>query len=318
MWDSIAWSSLRELSVGPQTYLSDEASSVYVQVQIVNFGLEYPLKRLADELAQACRATDIRIIVIDNASTVRSRSYIAKSFASVEEYLVIVCSNKNLGFSAGHNLGISEYWSGKEELVIVNPDIGKGLAEAIRMLRHHYSTDDGLLGFPIVETSQNIVRTVGRYNRWSSKLQFDERKYPVGTTHQCSEPLTCPSGALLGIGPRLLVSLGGALPRLTFLYLEELLLAEEARWRGESVFVARHPTVHHDGGTRRSRSPLRAAALISSSYLVEEWLSARYGNTLPRAGPLVRTVREMMFQHPRNWSRTAELTQGIVRDVMDA
>lgn len=290
-----------------------------MHLQIVNIGLDYPLSDLVGELNSRQSASTDHLVIVDNASTPETYAHVVRATLVFRGTTQVVELDSNAGFIGGHNCGL-RHWDGRESVALVNPDLGEGLPSALDAIEAFLAQRDGLVGVPVNDVESGATRSAGRYNRWMGRLKFSAPVADGGAVTNCSEPLTCPSGALMGLGPKLLGSLHGQLPQLSFMFLEELVLAEVARSLGFSVAVLADPQVAHVGGTRRKRSMRRSAALVAAHFAFERWARQRDGDVFPRSGPMARLLRELAGQRMRDWPAllVGVRDESVLQDLSDA
>jgi GT2 family glycosyltransferase len=93
-----------------------------VSVLILNWnGLEH-LQECFISLLQGCQREDVEFVLLDNASTDESVSFVRDNFSN-DPRLVVECLDKNYGWSGGNNRGIKKsIEKGAKYIFLLNND----------------------------------------------------------------------------------------------------------------------------------------------------------------------------------------------------
>ncbi len=87
-----------------------------LSVVIVNYNVKYYLEQCLRSVGKASAGIDSEVIVVDNASSDNSVSYLRERFPNIK----IIDNKENLGFARGNNLAIAQ--SKGEYILLLNPD----------------------------------------------------------------------------------------------------------------------------------------------------------------------------------------------------
>jgi len=220
---------------------------------------------LIDSVCRALGQAE-QVIVVDNASSDVSMDLLATKFAA-EPRLVTLCETKNLGFSAGCNLGMG--LASQAHLLFLNPDCILGVGSLRRLVEVLDSDSSvGMVGGLLTDLDgseqgggrramptpwRSLVRAFGLgrlKNRWP-RLFFDFylHKEPLPDAPIDVEAI---SGALMLVHREIIDNVG-SWDEGYFLHCEDLDLCMRFRQRGLRIlFVPDAPAVHYYGHCSRS------------------------------------------------------------------
>ncbi len=243
-------------------------------VIIVNWNVRDLLRRCLASLGEGARRGGLTttIIVVDNASHDGSADMVKAEFPDVH----LVVSKRNLGFTAGNNLGLralSEYPENNlpPYVLFLNPDtevIGDALAIMIRYLDAHPAV--GVVGpqlrYPdgTVQPSRRRFPTLATaffestlLQRWWPRNGILRRYYMADTPDDAEQEVDWLVGACLMVRREALAQVGG-FDEGFFMYSEELDWCRRARalgWR--AVYLPSAQVLHHEGKSSEQVIPAR-------------------------------------------------------------
>ena len=238
-----------------------------IGVVIVTFGAENIILDCLRSLRQSTYP-NLRIIVVDNASTDDTRKVIRKwakgtlhfsEMADVEEdvtpfesaELLLVCSKTNLGFAAGVNIGLRLLLRQNVDLFwILNPDCRVRSDAALNYARQAVKVGSfGLMcGRTLYVNPREIIQSDGgRLNRWTGMCTSVNFGRPAfSTAHPRQAKFDYIPGSNL-VASRAFIESVGMLEERYFLYYEEV---DWAFRRGEfELIYAPGAEVEHLGGS---------------------------------------------------------------------
>ncbi|KNX38006.1 glycosyltransferase family 2 protein [Luteipulveratus halotolerans] len=204
-------------------------------------------------VAVADSAPGVQVVVVDNWTTSEERAAVEQLCA--EQGWTAICSDTNLGFGGGVNLGATAALeAGADVLVLLNPDAsvdGASLGRMIDRVRHD----------PWAMRAPRIVRSDGSLwfdgiDLWLSDGHMSAtRNRPAGTDE--TEVVPWLTGACLVLSRQLWQRLDG-FDEEYFLYWEDVDLSHRALASGASIAVDHDCTaVHDEGGSQTSGSGAR-------------------------------------------------------------
>ncbi len=230
-------------------------------------------------LRRALSEEELEIIVIDNASPNESAKMLKNR--SAELRYKFISAEKNLGYAAGNNIGLKlafekgyDYaWVMNSDIVIedvkltlsrliegfkknshiasVNPDIVDGAGHPYNRDAYRPSVWDMTLGMPFYKKKGRKIKSVGGY-----ALVYR------------------PQGCCMMLDLKKLSEVG-FLDENTFLYMEELILAERFIRKGyRCVCCSDIKVIHHDGSTVKRSAPsklIRKVRAESFRYYLENY-----------------------------------------------
>jgi len=216
---------------------------VKVSIIIVNYnGREYidsclrPLIEIVPSGAE--------VIVVDNASPDGSGSYIAEQFPNI----TTVCSQTNLGFGSGNNLGV-EYAQG-EYLIFLNPDcyVTEGWAEAMLAVLET-SPEVGMVTPKLLLANEpDLINACGNEMHFTG-LTLCRGARASAELYDTAVAVSAVSGAAFVIRKELFEELGGFDP-LMFMYMEDTDLSARARQVGYTCVYTPDSIIYHDYALR--------------------------------------------------------------------
>lgn len=259
-----------------------EIHSDYASIIILTYNSAATIHRCLDSVRSALRQYD-EVIIVDNGSKDRTVA-IVEGFISDLRQFRLIKNGRNLGFSAGTNVGISH--SANPYVLLLNPDtiVGSGLLDSLSA--HFYLTDHttGAVGpisnyvaglqkmelyqqgqIPANATIENVARSFSSWNnhkRVESKLLI---------------------GFCLMIRRTVLNELG-MLDENLFLGNDDLELSWRLRANGYHLFVATDTFVYHEGQQSFNTEPSeRTKRLVQESTdALYDKLARHYGaNNVP-------------------------------------
>ncbi|MEM6701887.1 MAG: glycosyltransferase family 2 protein [Acidobacteriota bacterium] len=218
--------------------------SYFVDVGILNWnGLKH-LKPCLDALSeQRDPGVDWRIVVFDNGSTDGSREWLA---ALDLPRLVVVESERNLGFCGGYNRLIEE--SPADAIALLNNDTRpqpEWLAELVAALRCAPEDVAAVSGLIVDWEGERLDFARGAMTFDGHAFQLDyHRPLDEVTLPADGEELLFACGGNMLIRRQSFLAAGGFDPRY-FAYLEDVDLGWRLWSGGERVLLARRAVVHH-------------------------------------------------------------------------
>jgi len=209
-----------------------------VSVLVVNWNGRQYLRQCLDSLA-AQAYLDVEVVLVDNGSTDGSVEYVRENYP----WVVLVQSERNLGFSEGNNEA-ARYASG-EYLFMLNNDAWVQADTIVRLVGTARS-----LGWPAiigcrVLNPDGSIQDVG--------LKIDALGFPRGVTSPVAplpaliDDLFYVSACALFMRRDIFQELGGFDQRYVIFH-DEVDLAWRARLRGYSVVTDMEAVVYHVGG----------------------------------------------------------------------
>lgn len=219
------------------------------------------------ECIAACLDQARQVIVVDNASSDRSIAALAERFAS-DGRLSLICSDRNLGFAAGCNLGCRR--AGEGHVLFLNPDCVLAPGSLRRMLEALAANPEaGMVGGLLLNPDgseqgggrravptpwRSFVRAFGLHRllgRWPRLFQdFCLHKQPLPDGPIEVEAI---SGALTLVRQEAIDDVG-LWDEGYFLHCEDLDWCLRFRRKGWKIlFVPDAPAVHYQGTCSRDR-----------------------------------------------------------------
>lgn len=197
---------------------------------------------------------NLRVIVVDNASTDDSVTFLRSEFPSVD----VVENDENVGFSRGNNVGAShapdaEYLWFLNTDVEVRPDALSTLVEyvddepdtGIVVPRIHYADDP--------EVIQSVGYDLGV--SWTPSPRDHEQRSPSNSD---PHPVTYGSGSALLVDRDVWEEIGGFDDE-NFIFGDDTYLCYRAWMQGHRVEVVPDSVVYHELGSSRSAIPATVA-----------------------------------------------------------
>ncbi len=222
-----------------------------MDIIIVNWNAGPQLKDCIDSLAGV---KDVRIIVVDNASTDGSEKALV-NHPSVK----LIRSNQNQGFGKACNLGAKH--ADGDFLLFLNPDASvfpNTLDKALAFMRDPRHADVGICGVQLMDETRHVARSCSRFptplgfvvhalglDRLFPRLGHSMVDWPHDETRDVDQLI----GAFFLVRRPLFENLKG-FDEQFFVYFEEVDFSKRARdagWR--SVYLADAQAFHAGGGT---------------------------------------------------------------------
>lgn len=219
---------------------------------------------------------DYAVVIVDNGSTEESRNRLLEAFKGADQYVFVVPSEENLGFAKGNNLGaqvaVNQFSPdvllfANNDIRILEPDAVVRMAYKLRSLE-----DAGALGPKVLGLdgrSQSPEPFVSFWDRhvalyWGSLFSSKSRRaFWEEYSQTASEGFHYRiSGSFFMVKTADYSACGGMDPN-TFLYSEEMILAERLKRIGKGVYYYPEVSVVHEHGatTRKYYDKVRVREL---------------------------------------------------------
>jgi GT2 family glycosyltransferase len=236
-------------------------------ILIVSYNSRSDLETVLRSLTETAPTVPHEIVVVDNASTDSTPTYIRERWPGVR----LIASESNLGFAQANNLGIRN--TSSELVLLVNPDTivsGSDVDQLVSVLESQ--PDVAVVGPRIVDGTGRAELSFGAMiSPWAELRQ----KILVRGNDRGVSPITAivdrmtrrtrrvdwVSGACLLIRRQDLDQVGGFDPRF-FMYAEDVDLCAAVRAQGRSVLFSAEPQVVH----LRGRSGVAAPERVRQAY----------------------------------------------------
>jgi GT2 family glycosyltransferase len=236
-------------------------------ILIVSYNSRSDLETVLRSLTETAPTVPHEIVVVDNASTDSTPTYIRERWPGVR----LIASESNLGFAHANNLGIRN--TSSELVLLVNPDTivsGSDVDQLVSVLESQ--PDVAVVGPRIVDGTGRAELSFGAMiSPWAELRQ----KVLVRGNDRGVSPITAivdrmtrrtrrvdwVSGACLLIRRQDLDQVGGFDPRF-FMYAEDVDLCAAVRAQGRSVLFSAEPQVVH----LRGRSGVAAPERVRQAY----------------------------------------------------
>jgi GT2 family glycosyltransferase len=130
-----------------------QISIVKLSVIIVNYNVKYFLEHCLNSVSKACNNIEAEIVVVDNASTDGSRSFLENRFPNVR----FIWNESNLGFSKANNQALNSTTG--EHTLFLNPDTivpEDCFEKCIDFFAKH--ADCGAIGVKMIDGSGNFLK----------------------------------------------------------------------------------------------------------------------------------------------------------------
>lgn len=280
-----------------------------VSVVIVTYESRSTVGYTLDALYEAYDTGFAEVIIVDNASADDTAGYITENFP----WTTLICSNKNLGFGRGCNLGFQKVRT--PYLLILNPDAVITLT-ALQTLVDFMAMNKqvgiaapaiveggkGLQAAGLMTTPASLVRSVCGYRQVMTESQIIvPNDSPFQTSWVC--------GAIMLIRTDLFQMLGGFDPRF-FLYFEETDLCRRATQLGFEIWALGEAVTEHIGGaSAKTTGHHLVSSCISEHfyrsrfyYLVKHfgWIKAVGSESFVRAIQLFRVCKHLLTRCPES------------------
>lgn len=260
-----------------------------VSAVIVSFNTRSLLKRCLRALLAHAADVDLRVIVVDNASSDGSVELVREDFPEVE----VVALEENVGFARANNLAFERCRG--EYVLLLNSDafLAPGaMEEMLAVARRHagaavvgprLQNTDGTLqrsAWPFPHAGRLLLEAVGLHRPLRRVGVLED----LGTwAHDEERRVAFLVGACLLLRADALAEVGGFDERF-WLYGEEADLQQRLTVRGWEVILAPSATVVHVGGA----SPAASLPRLRSFYAGQQRFLQKHGTLL--AWPLARVA----------------------------
>jgi len=219
---------------------------ILVSIVIVNWNAKDLLLACIDSIRRSAGDVSCEIIVVDNASDDGSVEAVRERFPDV----MLIPSDKNLGFAAGNNLGISKAQG--EYVLLLNPDtvVREGaIQESAAFLRDN--PDAGAVGCRLLGSDGLVQEShwaAFPNMPWLLKCALYLNKLGGLVSPDAKEPIQVAHllGAYIMTRREIVRDLNG-FDESYFLYMEETDLCYRIREAGFSIYYLPIPTVVHYG-----------------------------------------------------------------------
>ncbi len=220
------------------------------------------------ESLMRCTDSEDEVIVVDNASQDATVELSEKFTDQYPGRIILIKSEKNLGFSQGTNLGLD--LASKEFVVLVNPDVEVTTGWLDRMLA--YLVSDPRVG--AVGPTSDFVAGLQKVGLYLSATQFSSWDSVSDTLAQLNYGKGQETRLLIGFclaARRSVLRELGNLDSNLFLGNDDLDLSLRLRQKGLKLLVATDVFVHHFGQVSFSTEPGK-----KTKYLVQQSTNALY------------------------------------------
>lgn len=234
-----------------------------IDIVIVNWNSGDQLHEVISTIAAHHKNLVASVVIVDNASTDSSLSFVESVTDMLPFKLKIVENDSNMGFGAACNQGAA--LCGSEFLLFLNPDtriFSDSLDKPLELMRQPGNERIGISGIQLIDEKGEIARSCARFptlisffaqatgiNRIPRLSALSTHMSNWG--HNTSQQVDHVIGAFYLIRRCLFEKLGGFDERF-FVYLEDLDLSLRASQLGySSFFLAEAQAFHSGGGTSR-------------------------------------------------------------------
>lgn len=238
-----------------------------VSIVIVNYNTKVLLCDCLDSIFSLTKRIDFEVIVVDNASSDGSETYVRERFPSI----LWVNSGSNLGFGRANNLGV-ERAMGKY-IFFLNSDTIL-LNDAVSLFFDHMESNRekeslGVLGAYLLDKNGNVNISFGYFPTPIREFAYLWRKlcHKSIEVSNSDKYVECISGADMFIPRELFLKIGGFDPQI-FMYYEET----DLQYRLSKIDVNRKVItgpriIHLEGGSFKSKGlSLNRFRMAQSSY----------------------------------------------------
>ena len=247
-----------------------------LSVIIVNYNVKYFLEHCLNAVSKACKNIETEIIVVDNASTDGSRSFLEARFSNVK----FIWNETNLGFSKANNLGL-KFTTG-EYTLFLNPDTivpEDCFEKCIDFFETH--ADCGAIGVKMIDGSGNFLKESKRsfptpaasFYKLTGlhKLFPTHKKFAAYYAGHLSESNTASvevlSGAFMMVSDKMLKRVKG-FDEDFFMYGEDIDLSYRIKKTGfKNYFFADTTIIHFKGESTQKNNPEYAARFYGAMKL---------------------------------------------------
>lgn len=238
-----------------------------VSIVIVNYNTKVLLCDCLDSIFSLTKRIDFEVIVVDNASSDGSETYVRERFPSI----LWVNSGSNLGFGRANNLGV-ERAMGKY-IFFLNSDTIL-LNDAVSLFFDYMESNRekeslGVLGAYLLDKNGNVNISFGYFPTPIREFAYLWRKlcHKSIEVSNSDKYVECISGADMFIPRELFLKIGGFDPQI-FMYYEET----DLQYRLSKIDVNRKVItgpriIHLEGGSFKSKGlSLNRFRMAQSSY----------------------------------------------------
>lgn len=238
-----------------------------VSIVIVNYNTKVLLCDCLDSIFSLTKRIDFEVIVVDNASSDGSETYVRERFPSI----LWVNSGSNLGFGRANNLGV-ERAMGKY-IFFLNSDTIL-LNDAVSLFFDYMESNRekeslGVLGAYLLDKNGNVNISCGYFPTPKREFAYLWRKlcHKSIEVSNSDKYVECISGADMFIPRELFLKIGGFDPQI-FMYYEET----DLQYRLSKIDVNRKVItgpriIHLEGGSFKSKGlSLNRFRMAQSSY----------------------------------------------------
>ncbi|HYG00991.1 MAG TPA: glycosyltransferase family 2 protein [Chryseosolibacter sp.] len=216
-------------------------SKPLVSIITINFNQLHHTVELLKSLERVTYP-NFEVIVVDNCSNVNPENEIKDRFPTVK----VICSETNLGFAGGNNLGIAE--AKGEYLLFLNNDteVDPGFLQPLVELFEENPNAGAASSKIIFHNSDNIIQYAGStclnpLTGRNKRIGFMERD--MGQ-HDTLKETDLAHGCSMMV-PRRVVNKVGIMPELFFLYYEEIDWCESIKRAGYKIYFVPKSRVYH-------------------------------------------------------------------------
>ena len=253
---------------------------------------------------------ELKKIVVDNASTDGSVSYLQKNFSDFD----LIINKENLGYAEGNNVGIrvAQEW-GAEWIWIVNPDIQVSKDSLIQLIKlGHFHPKAGIVGSKVYYTSGfeshpnrytksdlgKVIWYAGGKMDWANVFSVHLGLDEVNTGKYDQEARTdFVTGASMFLRSATLTRIG-LLDRKYFLYFEENDLCQRTRQTSWELWYAPASVVWH----ANAQATIRGSGLVDYYTTRNRMLFGMRWAPLRARVALIRESVRLLFSG-REWQK---------------
>ena len=280
------------------TLTTNERARTLVGVCVLNWNSGRTLATCLRNLESALASFRHQVVVVDNRSSDDSIALVRGQFANVN----LIENEFNSGYARGNNVGANYLLDKKCDLLMfLNPDVtlkGDSIANLIQTLLAR--PDAGCVGgVPFAASGEELVAARTRPSFLEKLVMYGALHHIRPLEARCrkhfvnsrrvgeGELVYAACGACLLFRSTAFVQAGG-FDEHTFLYEEEMIIAERLKACGWKVALCTTATYRHVGGHVTGRIPYRRRLYLISS---ENYLLRRYYNWNPTLCEALRLYR---------------------------
>lgn len=227
---------------------------IELSVIIVNYnGLEY-LEACLDALYEKLSGIVYEIIILDNDSADGSCKYIKNNHPDV----ILIASNKNLGFGKGNNEAVKN--AAGEYLLLINNDtiILDNLLPVFKFIKADINI--GTLGIKMLNGNEQYLQSVGKFPDFKGLFRIKNlskvgEEFEKGHFTKPFYEVDWISGSFIIIPTNVYKEVGG-FDEDYFMYVEDVDLGKKIHDRGyKNIFLPQYRYIHFVG-FKKARNPL--------------------------------------------------------------